>query len=128
MTIYKDLYKTCTRNFNAISDVFGMEHIEPSSYEDFCLSVDAIEQTHKHDEKAKHMMSIAVKAQFDNGRPPNITFAGKKHTEESLEKMKAKRAGKTPSKGKTWKRSAESIARAMETQKQNRLNKLELDI
>lgn len=128
MTIYTKLYDICTHNLNVISDTFDMHHIEPPSYNDFCSCVNIIAQTTKHDEKSKQIMSVAVKAQFDNGRLPNITFAGKKHTEESLEKMKTKRAGKTPSKGKSWKRTPESIARAMETQKQNRLKKLKLDI
>jgi hypothetical protein len=105
-----------------------MPHINPPSYEEFCASIDGIEQTTKHDNKTRQMISIAVKAQFDNGRPANITFLGKKHSEESLEKMRSKRAGKTPSKGKTWKRTPESIARAMETQRLNRLKKLKIDI
>ena len=128
MTIYTDLYKFSTKNYNAISDIFGMPHINPPSYEEFCLAVNHIEQTTHHDDKAKQMMSIAVKAQFDSGRSPNITFAGKKHSQESLEKMKSKRSGKTPSKGKTWKRTPESIAGALETRRLNRIKKLELDV
>lgn len=128
MDIYTDLYKYCHQNINRISDTFGLPHIENPTFEEFCSTIVSFEQTTKHDEKAKRMMSIAVKESFNNGRPANITFAGKKHTEESLQKMRDKRAGKTPSKGKTWKRTPESIARAMETQRLNRLKKLESDI
>jgi hypothetical protein len=39
MIIYTNLYKTYTRNYNVISDHFGLEHIEPLSYEDFCSSI-----------------------------------------------------------------------------------------
>jgi hypothetical protein len=125
MTIYKDLYEFCNYNTKCISDALGVEHIDTRvSYEEFCASVKHI--NNKSVDSA--FMSKIVKAQFDNGRPANITFAGKKHSEESLEKMKTKRAGRTPSKGKTWKRTPESIARAMETQRLNRIKKLELDI
>ena len=128
MTIYTNLYKFCAHNYNAISDTLGMLHIDSPSYKEFRTTVNVIEQTTRHDDKAKMMMSISVKAQFDNGRQPNITFAGKKHTKESLEKMKSKRAGKTPSKGKTWKRTPESIARALETRRVNKIKKLERNV
>lgn len=125
MTIYKHLYEFCNYNTKCISDTFGLDHINTEiSYEEFCASVEHLDNNSVDGQ----LMSKIVKAQFDSGRAANITFAGKKHSQESLEKMKSKRAGKTPSKGKTWKRTPESIARAMETQRLNRLKKLELDV
>ena len=67
MIIYTNLYKTSTRNYNVISDHFGLEHIEPLSYEDFCLSVTYDETViipsamlgKNHTEETKELMRIA---------------------------------------------------------------------
>lgn len=125
MTIYKELYEFCNHNTKCISNALGIEHNNIQiSYEEFCASVE-----HTSNKSVDGvLMSKIVKAQFDNGRPANITFAGKKHSKESLEKMKSKRAGKTPSKGKTWKRTPESIAQAIETRRLNKIKKLERNI
>lgn len=129
MNIYTNsLHEFCIQNYNTISDTLNLPHIDPPTLEEFSKCIVEVYEATKHDDKAKRMMSIAVKAGFDAGRPPNITFAGKKHNEKTLQKMRDKRFGKTPSKGKTWKRTPESVAAAIETRRLNKLKKTLSDI
>jgi len=135
MIIYTNLYKTCTSNFNTISDHFGLEHIEPSSYEDFCLSVWHDENAilspmhnRHHTEESKKLISIgniglkrtnetrknisAAMLASPNARCKNQnsglnTMFNKKHSDATKKKMSEKRKlRESPALGKTWKRSA----------------------
>lgn len=82
----------------------------------------------KHTKAARQKMSDSARKTYENGRKANVTFLSKQHREESKVKMKQIQSNRDwkPSLGKTWKRSPESVAKAVETRRLNKLKKLAL--
>lgn len=137
MSIYHTLYRVVSDADTSVLfyHLNLAEHDTTLSFDDFCGMVEPTASSipwskgRKHTEESKKKMSEVVKRGFDNGRPPNITFLGRKHSAESRAKQKAIQSNRSwkPSQGKTWKRSPESVARALETRRLNKLKKLGLD-
>lgn len=81
-------------------------------------------------DELKKKMSEAQKNTYKNGRVPNKTFLGRKHSEKTITLLKDIQTNREwkPSLGKTWKRSPESVAKAVETRRLNKLKKLNSDL
>jgi len=135
MFIYTNLYKTCTHNFNAISNTLGLSDIDPPSYEEFCesvlhhgaITISGPMLNKNHTKESKKLISINNRGLKRTGETkknistsllvsPNARVKNqdgrlnpmfnKKHSDETKNKMSEKRKGRpSPSIGKTWKRS-----------------------
>lgn len=84
MIIYTNLYKTSTRNYNVISDHFGLEHIEPLSYEDFCLCITPGVYTTINGMRGRHHTEEAKKLISQANRGRKITEEQRKNLSKAM--------------------------------------------